>query len=103
MTPSSTRAGPPVKSNSITHNWTLPIVNLGAALFLCAAHVRAENQQQDGDDDVWTRLSSGPKSWNTMDKIFFWSLIMVALELLNYLCGKSGGKKCRIDFVSVLP
>jgi hypothetical protein len=86
--------------------WTLTTINLVLACFLGVLHVSAETQQQhqqqhqqqrhdDADDamwSVWTRLSSGPYYWTTMDKVLFWSLIMIALEILNYLCGKSGGE-----------
>lgn len=72
------------------------MVNIAIACSLCAIHVHAErNATEDQADDsmnAWTRISSGPYYWSTMDKIFFWALIMVALEILNYLCGKSGGK-----------
>lgn len=73
--------------------WTLTIVNLVAATALCALHVHAEeNDNIDASLRAWQRITSGPSEWNTMDKVLFWSLIMMALEILNYLCGKSGGK-----------
>jgi hypothetical protein len=78
--------------------WTLTTINFVFACLLGALHVCAEQQQPIHDDtnadtwSVWIRLSSGPVYWTPMDKIFFWSLILIALEILNYLCGKSGGE-----------
>jgi hypothetical protein len=64
-----------------------------AATALCALHVHAEeNDNNDASLSAWQRITLGPSNWNTMDKVLFWSLIMMALEILNYLCGKSGGK-----------
>jgi hypothetical protein len=86
--------------------WTLTIFNFVLACLLGALHVCAEQQQPKHDDtnadtwSVWIRLSSGPVYWTPMDKVFFWSLILIALEMLNYLCGKSGGES--IVFLRVL-
>jgi hypothetical protein len=55
-------------------------------------HVRAETVENDSLG-VWERISSGPYHWNTVDKVLFWSLIMCALEILNYLCAHSGGER----------
>jgi len=80
--------------------WTLPLLNILFGIGLCLVHVHAETvaAAMDGDVennmDAWSRLTSGPFYWSTMDKVLFVALIMLALEILNLLCNHSGGTPC---------
>ncbi len=59
-------------------------------------HTRAEptDPAVDGDSmGAWDRITSGPFHWSAMDKVLFFALIMLALEILNFLCNNAGGTK----------
>jgi len=56
-------------------------------------HARAEptDPAVDGDSmGAWDRITSGPFHWSAMDKVLFFALIMLALEILNFLCNNAG-------------
>ena len=86
--------------------WTLPLLNICFGIGLCLIHfhdeVEAIEMKKDETDnindvpshhhlDFWDRFTNGPLYWNTMDKVLFVALIMLALELLKFLCVQSGG------------
>ena len=76
--------------------WSLPLLNLVFGLGLCIIHAHAEtiDPAVDGDSmGAWDRITSGPIHWSAMDKVLFFALIMLALEILNFLCNNSGGTK----------
>lgn len=77
--------------------WTLPILNVASSVGLCVLHFHAgavtaasESEGEASTMDAWTRITSGPSNWSTMDKILFMALIMAALELLNFICNNLG-------------
>lgn len=78
--------------------WTLPLLNalLGTGLCLLHVHIEATDTDNSGGSDypyhldAWNRITSGPMHWTAMDKVLFLALIMLALEILNFLCGHSG-------------
>lgn len=78
-------------------SWTLPLLNVAFAVALCVLHFQAESvtaaldsESEASTMDPWTRIASGPKHWSTMDKVLFMALIMLALELLNFICNNLG-------------
>jgi hypothetical protein len=87
--------------------WTLPLLNICFGFGLCLIHfhdeVEAMEIKKDETDHIhyvpshhhldnfWDRFTNGPLYWNTMDKVLFVALIMLALELLKFLCVQSGG------------
>ena len=87
--------------------WTLPLLNICFGIILCLIHFHDEveameikKNETDSIKDVtshhclasfWDRFTNGPLYWNTMDKVLFVALIMLALELLKFLCVLSGG------------
>ena len=79
--------------------WSLPVLNIVFGVGLCVIHTRAENTNQTIDhlteysEGAWERIASGPFYWSTMDKILFFAIIMLALEILNFLCNHTGGTK----------
>ena len=78
---------------------SLPLLHLLFGAGLCMVHAHAEKVDSSigGEDghsmDAWDRITSGPFHWSAMDKVLFFALIMLALELLNFLCNHSGGKE----------
>lgn len=76
--------------------WSLPLLNILFGVGLCMIHARAEKTDPaiDIEDqyamNAWDRISSGPVHWSAMDKVLFFALIMLALEILNFLCNHSG-------------
>ena len=70
---------------------------LGTGLCLLHVHIEATDIDKSGGSDyphhldAWNRITSGPMQWTAMDKVLFLALIMLALEILNFLCGHSGG------------
>mmetsp|Transcript_15495 Transcript_15495/g.35893 ORF Transcript_15495/g.35893 Transcript_15495/m.35893 type:complete len:367 (-) Transcript_15495:262-1362(-) len=95
--------------------WSLPVLNAVFGVGLCVIHAHAENsttesssssttssildgavgggmeqQQRELFPDAWDRIASGPLHWSTTDKILFFALILLALEILNFLCNHSG-------------
>ena len=80
--------------------WSLPVLNILFGVGLCLIHARAEKFDPAIDSseieytmDAWERITSGPFHWSAMDKVLFFALIMLALEILNFLCNHSGGTK----------
>ena len=73
--------------------WSLPLLNLLFGVGLCMIHVRAETIDDDEAMGAWDRITSGPFHWSSMDKVLFFALIMLALEILNFVCNNSGGTK----------
>lgn len=92
-----TRSNIPQLDGSMMKVWTLPLVHLFLAVGLLAYHVHAEAGADGGvgvaDDtfNLWTRITSGPTYLTTMDKILFVVVIMLCMELLNWLVHNSGG------------
>ena len=90
------------RPNSINPSvcWSLPLLNILFGMGLCLVHVHAEaagaatESDVANNLDVWSRLTSGPFYWSTMDKVLFVALVMLALEILNFLCNHSGGTPC---------
>mmetsp|Transcript_23079 Transcript_23079/g.63986 ORF Transcript_23079/g.63986 Transcript_23079/m.63986 type:complete len:336 (+) Transcript_23079:242-1249(+) len=90
----------PKYSGSPSVCWTLPLVNIVFAMGLCVLHFYAEAAAAIGETefetsamnamDAWTRITSGPVNWSTMDKVLFVALVMAALELLNFICNNFG-------------
>jgi len=80
--------------------WTLPLFNILFGLGICLIHfhdevaamkIKSENDMHVPPQlDYWGRLTSGPIHWTTMDKVLFVALIMLLLEVLNFICGQSG-------------
>jgi len=76
--------------------WGLPLLNIAFGVGLCVMHSHAETVAAEMESDselimgAWDRISSGPFYWNTMDQVLFFALIMLALEILNFLCNHSG-------------
>jgi len=86
-----------IKTSLSSCCWTLPLLNMGFAVGLCILHFHAEavaaaleNEDEIPNMDAWTRTTSGPSQWSTMDKVLFMALIMAALELLNFICNNLG-------------
>ncbi len=76
--------------------WGLPILNLVFGLGLCIIHAHAETVDPAAEGDAmgaWDRIASGPLHWSAMDKVLFFALVMLALEILKFLCYNSGGTK----------
>ena len=76
--------------------WGLPILNLVLGLGLCIIHAHAETVDPTAEGDAmgaWDRIASGPLHWSAMDKVLFFALVMLALEILKFLCYNSGGTK----------
>lgn len=76
--------------------WGLPILNLVFGLGLCIIHAHAETVDPAAEGEAmgaWDRISSGPVHWSAMDKVLFFALVMLALEILKFLCYNSGGTK----------
>ena len=74
--------------------WSVLLVHGLASVGLVAHHVRAESSSllQDGISDiVLARILSGPVHWTTMDRMVFGILIVMAMELLNWIVRHSGG------------
>jgi len=71
------------------------LVHVLASTGLVAHHVRAESSslpQEDGTSDVvLARILSGPVHWTTLDRLVFGILIVMAMELLNWIVRHSGG------------
>ena len=100
----SQRSKNPIRS----YCWTLPLLNVLFGIGLCLLHchdeVTAMKIKKGNDTTVfvpfnnnsnansWDRLTSGPRHWSVMDKVLFVALIMLALEVLSFICGHSGGK-----------
>jgi len=70
------------------------LVHVLASTGLVAHHVRAESSslpQEDGTSDVvLARILSGPVHWTTLDRLVFGILIVMAMELLNWIVRHSG-------------
>ena len=68
------------------------------------SHAETVAAEMESDSELimgaWDRISSGPFYWNTMDQVLFFALIMLALEILNFLCNHSGGTKKKNRVVS---
>jgi hypothetical protein len=97
--------------------WTLPLLNILFGIGLCLIHfhdeVEAIEMKKDETDnindvpshhhlDFWDRFANGPLYWNTMDKVLFVALIMLALELLKFLCVQSGGTSHLINVCIII-
>lgn len=76
--------------------WSLPLLNLVFGVGLCVIHAHAETIDTADAIGAWERITSGPVHWSAMDKVLFFALIMLALEILNFLCNNSGGTKERL-------
>lgn len=76
--------------------WSLPLLNIVFGVGLCMIHAHAEKMDPVTHSEVqysmavWRRISSGPLHWSSMDKVLFFSLIVLALEILNFVCNHSG-------------
>jgi hypothetical protein len=103
-----TRSNLPQLDRSMMKVWTLPLVHLFLAVGLLAYHVHAEADNGVGVTDdtfnLWTRITSGPTYLTTMDKILFVVVIMLSMELLNWLVHNSGGTYVYgvVDFGNIL-
>jgi hypothetical protein len=88
--------------------WGLPLLNIFFGLGLCVIHAHAETVDPAIDSEAeqtmgaWDRITSGPFHWSAMDKVLFFALIMLALEILNFLCNHSGGTKENVSLLLIL-
>ena len=90
-----TRSNISKSDGSMMKMWTLPLVLLFLGVGLLAYHVHAEADDGVGvagdTFNLWTRITSGPTYLTTMDKILFVVVIMLSMELMNWLVHNSGG------------
>lgn len=76
--------------------WILPLLNILFGVGLCMIHAQAESVDPaiDSEDGyslgAWGRITSGPFHWSAMDKVLFFVLIVLAMEILNFICNHSG-------------
>lgn len=69
----------------------LTLVHFLVAVGLLSFHVHAEASVQDANDvSLLERLTLGPDYFTTMDKVLFAVLIILLMEVLNYLVKMSG-------------
>jgi hypothetical protein len=76
----------------VRHAITLPLVHFILAVGVLSFHVHAEGSAVDSSDrGLWERVTLGPEYFTTIDKVLFAVLIVLAMELLNYIAHNSGG------------
>ena len=81
-------------------NWVIlfapVLINLVCCVGLLGFHVHAQaNNEVKAHhcchwDEMWNRVSSGPSSLSNTDKALFAAIILLGMELLNYLSGNLG-------------
>ena len=77
---------------------SLPFAHVCTAVGLLSYHVNAEYTTVDsGKRSFLERLTLGPKYFTTMDKVLFGALVLLGLELINFLAGSSGCKNILAD------
>lgn len=75
----------------VSNRIKLSLVHSVLAVGLLAFHVHAESSIVSGNDiGLWERIILGPDYFTPMDKVFFVILIILAMELLNFLVKNSG-------------
>lgn len=82
--------GPSLLRNSIA----LPLVHVCTAVGLFSYHANAEYTTVDSSErSLMERLALGPEYFTTMDKVLFAIIILLGLELINFVAHNSGCKK----------
>jgi hypothetical protein len=74
-------------------NFCLPLVEFLVAAGLLGFHVHAETSshgRSSNDIGLWDRIVLGPDYFTPMDKVFFVVIIVLLMELLNFLVKNSG-------------
>ena len=62
-------------------------------VFLLGFHVHADTENlSEATATLWDRLQQGPEALNTLDKVLFGVLILIAFELLDFITIHSGSK-----------
>lgn len=76
-------------------NWVAtvtPYVAFAAnAVFMLGYHVHADAENLS-ESTLWDRLQKGPDAINSLDKVLFGVLILLAFELLDFITSHSGSK-----------
>lgn len=62
------------------------------AVFLLGFHAHADASEATAPETLLDRLSQGPDALNTLDKLLFGVLILLAFELLDFITSHSGSK-----------
>lgn len=76
---------------SLLNAMILPITNVLFAIGLFSFHVHAESNVVDSSErTIWERILLGPEYFTAMDKVLFVVMILLAMELLNYIAHNSG-------------
>lgn len=84
------------RSKVFRNSTVILLVHFGIVIGLLTYHVNAEYVTVDScDRSLLERLSLGPDYFTTMDKVLFAIIIVLAMELLNFIAHNSGGKRKR--------
>lgn len=72
----------------------VPCLTFGSSLaFLLAFHVRADDESER--PSLWRRVAQGPDGLETLDKVLFGVVILLAFELLDFIT-KNYGSMCML-------